>query len=87
MSSYKMRTTKRWICPICGSQKDAKAKYCRDCRNQQRESELPDPVTIRRVLDLFGWNYCAAGRYFRVSDNAVRKWCRRFNIQKEHQKP
>lgn len=40
-------------------------------------------MMIRRVLDLHGWNYSAAGRYFHVSDNAVRKWCKKYGIVKE----
>lgn len=81
MSSYKVGTSERWRCPVCGGEKDIKAEICRDCYLASRRREVPDPVMIRRVLDLCQWNYSAAGRYFCVSDNAVRKWCHRFNIQ------
>lgn len=82
MNSYKMRSTPRWRCPICGGAKDAKATNCSTCNKQIRCEDIPSPEMIRRVLDLYSWNYCAAGRYFRVADNTVRKWCKRFNIER-----
>lgn len=78
-----MRDSERWHCPICGAKKDAKAKLCYQCYLVEHAREIPDPMMIRRVLDLHGWNYSAAGRYFHVSDNAVRKWCKKYGIVKE----
>lgn len=83
MSTYKIGTTQRWICPECGAQKDAKADLCIACYSKVRAKDIPSPEMIRRVLDLNKWNFSATGRYFRVSDNAVRKWCKKYNIVKE----
>lgn len=79
-----MRTSDRWICPVCGAPKDAKAKVCKDCWAKEHSKEIPDAMMVKRVMDLFHWNYSAAGRYFRVSDNAVRKWCKKYGIKKEN---
>ena len=83
MGSYKMFDTDRWRCPRCGAKRDAKANLCAACYKVERAKDIPDPVTIKRVLDRFGWNFSAAGRYFRVSDNAVRKWCRKYDIRQQ----
>lgn len=82
MSSYKMRSSSSWHCPLCGNPKDAKADTCAACYNQIRNRETPQPEMIRRVLDLFDWNYRATGRYFRVADNTVRKWCKKYDIKR-----
>ena len=31
-------------------------------------------TALRRIQDELNWNYCAMGRKYGVSDNAIRKW-------------
>lgn len=81
-STYKVGTTKRWVCPRCGAQKDAKAMICINCRNIDRNADIPDVSVIIAEMKRNGWNYSAAGRTFGVSDNAVRKWCKKFDLKK-----
>ena len=38
-------------------------------------------IQLLMIMDLSNWNFCAAGRYFGVSDNAVRKWIISFKKQ------
>lgn len=80
---YQIYNSSRWRCPSCGAEKDAKAQLCSTCRAIARNTNRPPVDQIRRVLELYGWNFSAAGRFFRVSGNAVRKWCVSLDIHKE----
>lgn len=38
-------------------------------------------IQLLMIIDSLKWNFCAVGRYFGVSDNAVRKWIKSFKKQ------
>ena len=80
MSTYQMGTTKRWVCPKCGLPKDAKASLCKQCRGTERASNIPSEDKLKSKLDELHWNFSAAGRFYEVSDNTVRKWCKRYGL-------
>lgn len=80
---YRVFDTPRWQCPLCGKTKDAKAQLCALCRKQSRSANRPSPEQLRRVLELHGWNFSSAGRFFRVSGNTIKRWCDTLDINKE----
>lgn len=81
MSTYTMwSSSDRWLCPSCGKSKDAKAKMCRTCWHAYHRRNIPDKQTLINCMSSVGWNYRAAGRFYSVSDDAVRKWCKDYMI-------
>lgn len=82
-TTYKTFETSRWKCPSCGGEKDAKAKLCQSCRRELSNSKRPSPDQLRRVLELCGDNYNAAGRFLHVSGKTVRRWATQNGEKKE----
>lgn len=72
-------------CSICGKeiQKDSITGLCLDCFNKKRKEEAlkNSPITreelkkkIRKIP------FTTIGKEYGVSDNAIRKWCDKFNL-------
>lgn len=76
---YIAKTHKNNICPNCGEHKDYKAKYCLNCRNiARRKVERPNKEML---LDLIkAKTFAQIGKMYGVSENAVRKWCKLYNL-------
>lgn len=67
-------------CPKCGFMIDKKAKECRKCYDEKRRLFIPEKEDlVSKILESKG-NFLAVGRYYHVSDNAVRKWCRSYGL-------
>jgi hypothetical protein len=69
------------ICPICGNQKYKKSSMCIDCRKRQMSSNIPSIHLLKDKIKEFDGNFSAIGRFFGVTDNAVRKWCKKYNLK------
>ena len=60
----------------CGSIKSKRAKRCKSCDGEYRirNRRVVRPPYERLVKEIEETNYCAVGRKYGVSDNAIRKW-------------
>lgn len=65
-------------CPLCGELKDTKANMCRNCRNKENSKHIPEKEELINLL--LNNNMCAIGRMYGVSDNAIRKWCKKYDL-------
>lgn len=75
------------ICPICGEPKASKSTLCKKCNEnlihnkseQQREEKYG---TTREMLkqQIREMPFLQVGKLYGVSDNAIRKWCKRYNL-------
>ncbi len=66
----------KYIC-ICGDKKDIKAKKCINCYNKIRFKVVkPDYETL--CLEVKELGYVGTGKKYGVSDNAVRKWKKKY---------
>lgn len=71
---------KKYICPICGREKARKdSKMCIDCRNKEKANNIPTKDELIKLLKQ-GIPYTKIGELYSVSDNAVRKWCKKYGI-------
>lgn len=70
------------ICPICGGKKSAKATCCSKCSVKSRfaskitKEELANLIyttPFTKIADMYG-----------VSDNAIRKWCKKYDLPYKH---
>lgn len=67
------------ICSKCGKEINHGCEMCVDCRNEERRSKVPLKEDLEKELKNFT-SFLALGRKYGVSDNAVRKWCKRYNL-------
>lgn len=65
-------------CPLCGELKDTKANMCRSCRNKENSKHIPEKEELINLI--LNHNMCAIGRMYGVSDTAVRKWCKKYDL-------
>lgn len=68
-----------YICPICNINiKTLDANMCINCYLKAKSSNIP-PKEI--LLDLIlNYHMTQIGKMYGVSDNAVRKWCKKYNL-------
>ncbi|MBQ2397086.1 MAG: hypothetical protein II304_08660 [Bacteroidales bacterium] len=58
--------------------KKSKQGLCSNCYNEKRSEHIPDKNTLHNLL--FNNSFIEVGKMYGVSDNAVRKWCDKYNI-------
>ena len=79
---------KEHSCKLCGKPLSSRSTtYCRDCLNKLQGIKgakfIQDKYKINRTIlkDLIRKeSFISIGKKFKVTDNAVRKWCKRFNL-------
>jgi hypothetical protein len=69
-------------CVICGKRIDYSAEVCSECYNENRvkRSKCPSKEILQDIIQRCGGNFTQIAKLFDVSDNAVRKWCKKYNI-------
>lgn len=82
---WKRTTLEDKVCPICGKTfhpNSSTQKYCSvDCYEQSRDhGKRPSYEELITILKENKGNFTAVGRLYNVTDNAVRKWCKLYQI-------
>lgn len=69
-------------CTICGKQIDYGADLCVECYNKKRrnKSKCPSKETLQNIIASYNGNFTQIAKLFDVSDNAIRKWCKKYNL-------
>lgn len=68
------------ICPICGCEITNKANMCVKCYNM-KSRKVKDRPSKEELLDLIKTkSFLEISRMYGVSDNAVRKWCKSYDL-------
>lgn len=72
-------------CIDCGVKIDKRAKRCKDCAIKERykdSSVIVSQVSREKLKELLFTlqNFTKIGEMFHVTDNAVRKWCDKYNL-------
>ncbi|MBR9705542.1 hypothetical protein GOV14_00755 [Candidatus Pacearchaeota archaeon] len=68
----KSKNKKNYYCVDCNKIIDKRAKRCAFCYNLNRKKNRPPKEQL--LKEIKETNYCAVGRKYGVSDNAIRKW-------------
>lgn len=72
---------KYYYCKQCGAEITSKATLCVSCaQKKSRKVERPNAKELFEYLISIKGNFSQAGRHYGVSDNAIRKWCKNYNI-------
>lgn len=73
-------------CKYCGKTYDGKTLFCsNECKRKFLAEKLghsENPPTKEDIISMFsmGLNFCEMGRRFNISDNAIRKWCKKYGL-------
>ena len=71
----------KYFCELCGAEKKTKAaRYCPKCA-----AKMAQKVDVPAKDDLINKfkelkSFVAVGQFYKVSDNTVRKWCKKYEI-------
>ena len=65
-------------CPYCGRLKNSRAKMCLECHKKEQAENIPPKEELYKLLK--DNSVCAIGRIYHVSDNAIRKWCKKYGL-------
>ena len=79
------------ICPICGGEMTYNSKMCKECRlknplyhggikGDKGTKESPCPPKEELTKDILTLSLVKIGKKYGVSDNAVRKWCKKYDL-------
>lgn len=78
---FKLKETKKYYCSICGVEITRGAKLCVPCYKEQN-AKLSKKPSKEELIQKYNQihNFVQLGKYYGVSDSAVRKWMRSYNI-------
>ena len=67
------------ICPICNvNLTSRRAKMCLECYVKEKEKNIPSKEQL--LQDILAMPFVKVGEKYGVSDNAVRKWCKKYTL-------
>ena len=66
------------VCPICGNQTSTEGCLCIKCWKLKHEKKIPNRNDL--IQDLLIRNFIQIGLKYHVTDNAVRKWCKKYKL-------
>ena len=75
-------TTEKNYCVDCGIEISNKAIRCKECSNKHKRIKTEDmPITREQLKNLIRDEpFTRIGAKFNVTDNAIKKWCDKFNL-------
>lgn len=77
---YNQRAQKNY-CIDCGKEISKDAQRCEECNHlSARVTKRPSKEELYNILVKEKGNFSKIGRMYNVSDNAVRKWCKGYNL-------
>lgn len=70
---------KKKFCKICGNEISINATYCKNCVPHKRVvEERPTREELKQKIR--NQTFISIAREYNVSDNAIRKWCKKYNL-------
>lgn len=79
-TAYKIQPIKN-ICVDCGVEISKGSQRCRSCNGKFRESNVISREELKALIRTTP--FTQIGKQFGVSDNAIRKWCDKYNLPKK----
>ena len=68
----------KFYCEDCGCEISYGAKKCLSCRNKEKSKNIPEKDELKSLIRTLP--FTQIGHKFGVTDNAVRKWCDKYNL-------
>ena len=78
---------KKYYCVDCGKEISYGATRCKQCSDKIKQVAIQDmPITREKLKQLIRTTpFTTIGNQYGVSDNAIRKWCDKFNLPRKKQ--
>lgn len=68
----------KFYCEDCGCEISYGAKKCLSCRNKEKAKNIPEKDELKSLIRTLP--FTQIGHKFGVTDNAIRKWCDKYNL-------
>lgn len=79
--SYICIVLSKSICPICGEGKDKHSEVCFNCYHQYYNRKVKERPTREELKQKIRTTpFTQIGKEYNISDNAIRKWCKGYNL-------
>ena len=78
---YNSSHTGKYYCEDCGCEVSYGAIKCLSCRNKEKSKNIPERFVLKQLIREVP--FTQIGKQFGVSDNAVRKWCDKYNLPRK----
>lgn len=66
------------FCIMCNTEISKGSTYCRNCYNIKKREKIPPREVLKQ--EIRQGNFLSLSRKYHVSDNAIRKWCKSYNL-------
>lgn len=78
----KIKNQLKFYCKNCGSEitEHSKTGLCYSCYVKTIETKRPSKEDLLKILEENNGNFLQIGKYFKVSDNTVRNWCKYYQL-------
>lgn len=78
----RINAAQKYYCESCGKEISRGSTLCMDCYavHQRKVKERPDAISLKEILISNNGNFTAVGKLFNVTDNTIRKWCKKYNM-------
>lgn len=82
ISGERVNARQNFYCKVCGKEISHGSTYCPDCYaiSIRKVEQRPSANELIKILKENKGNFTRVAQIFNVSDNAIRKWCRGYNI-------
>lgn len=75
------RSKRKKFCVGCKKPISSQNKnFCIDCYNNHKAKSVPLKNELIDTLIKYNFNFTKIGNFYQVSDNTVRKWCKKYNM-------
>lgn len=71
----------KYYCEDCGCEISYGSKKCLSCRNKEKSKNIPDKNILKNLIRTTP--FTKIGIQYGVTDNAVRKWCDKYNLPRK----
>lgn len=65
-------------CLLCGAEIQDVSTYCQSCYSKLRSEHIPNREELKNLIR--EKPFTQIGKQFNVSDNTIRKWCKKYNL-------
>ena len=77
--SINERKNKSKICPICNiNDMSISSKMCKECWNKEIAKNIPPKEDLEKLI--YNTPFTKIGDIYGVTDNAVRRWCKKYGL-------
>lgn len=77
------KNQKEKLCPICNkNMMDRHSNMCLECYKNKRNNDFLNKIPSRNILkyEIYNYSFEELGKKYGVTGNAVKKWCKKYNL-------